>query len=165
MLTSVVDVFLEWLVVEVPAQLIAIVIMKALDGGVLDGAFHPLDLAVRPGMLHLGKTMFDAVLIAEPIEDVMRGICVTGSIGELDASPSASIAPSGSLDYFVLLDGLPLSSWRCRVESVPWCLSPSRRRQCTIKARDQTLRSNRPLYFRAFFARSALSIASIGSRT
>ena len=28
-------------------------------------------------------------------------------------------APSGSLDYFVLLDGLPPSSWRSREEFVP----------------------------------------------
>lgn len=81
--------------------------MKALDGGVLDRAFHPLDMAVRPGMLHLGKTMFDAVLIAEPIEDVMRGIWVTASIRELDASARASTAPSGSLDtLYCSTDGL-----------------------------------------------------------
>ena len=55
-------------VVEVPAQLFVIVLVKALDGGVLDGPAHELDLAVRPGMFHRGTTMFDAVLIANNTE-------------------------------------------------------------------------------------------------
>ena len=43
----------------------------------------------------------------------------TGSFSDLPHSRSAPKAPSGSLHYSVLLDGLPQSSWRCPEESVP----------------------------------------------
>ena len=34
-------------------------IVEALDGRILDGAVHPLDLAIGPGVLGLGQTMID----------------------------------------------------------------------------------------------------------
>ena len=37
-------------VVEMSAQLIVLVVVEALDGCVLDGPVHPLDLTVRPRM-------------------------------------------------------------------------------------------------------------------
>lgn len=40
----------------------------ALDRGVLDGAVHPLDLTVGPGMVGLGQTMLEAVLVADAVE-------------------------------------------------------------------------------------------------
>ena len=36
-------------------------------------------------MLHLGQAVVDAVLVADPIEDVVEGIFVPRVIGELDA--------------------------------------------------------------------------------
>jgi hypothetical protein len=39
-------------VVEVSSQLIVAVVVEALDGGILDGAVHPLDLAV---IRHVGS--------------------------------------------------------------------------------------------------------------
>lgn len=36
-------------------------------------------------MLHLGETMLNTVCFADPVEDVMEGISVTRSIGELNA--------------------------------------------------------------------------------
>ena len=62
-----------------------IVVVKALDGRILDRPVHPFDLPVGPGMLHLGETMLNAVCFADPVEDVMEGISVTSSIGELNA--------------------------------------------------------------------------------
>ena len=35
--------------------------MIAFDGRVLDGAVHPFDLPVGPGMIDLGEAMLDAV--------------------------------------------------------------------------------------------------------
>jgi hypothetical protein len=70
---------------EVAPQLGMIVVVEAFDGGVLDGAVHSLDLAVGPGMLHLGEPVLDAILVADAIEDVMEGVFVTGLAGELDA--------------------------------------------------------------------------------
>lgn len=46
--------------------------------------------------------------------------------------------PSGSLDYFALLDGPPLSSWRSREEPVQSCILPFMRIDCAIKIWDQT---------------------------
>ena len=40
--------------------------MIAFDGGLLDRAVHPFDLAVGPGMPDLGEAMFDAVLNNAP---------------------------------------------------------------------------------------------------
>ena len=44
------------------------VVVEALDGRVLDGAVHPLDLTVGPGMLRLGQAMLDVVLGAGELE-------------------------------------------------------------------------------------------------
>jgi hypothetical protein len=57
---------------------------------ILDGAVHPLDLAVCPWMLHLGEAMLDAILPTAHIEHVCdvssRGpIGVARWKGELDA--------------------------------------------------------------------------------
>ena len=70
---------------EVALQLGMIVVVEALDGGVLDGAVHPLHLPIGPRVLHLGQTMLDAVLVADAIEDVVEGVDVAGAVGELDA--------------------------------------------------------------------------------
>ena len=39
-------------------------VVEDFDGGLLDGAVHPLRLAVRPGMVGLGEPVLDAVLAA-----------------------------------------------------------------------------------------------------
>ena len=72
-------------VLKVPAQLLVIVVVEALDGRILDGAVHSLHLAVGPRMVDLGQPVLDAVVVADPIEDVMERIFVTGLVGKLDA--------------------------------------------------------------------------------
>ncbi len=47
-----------------------LVVVAALDGGVLDGAVHPLDLAVGARVVGLGETVLDAVLSAGKLERV-----------------------------------------------------------------------------------------------
>jgi hypothetical protein len=59
--------------------------MEALDGRVLDGAVHPLDLSVGPGVLYLGEPVLDAMLITHAIEDVFEGVAIADPVGELDA--------------------------------------------------------------------------------
>ena len=71
---------------EVLAQLVVIVVMEAFDGRVLDRAVHPLDLAIRPGMLDLGQPVVDLMLAADPIKDVLEGVYMPVVIGELDAA-------------------------------------------------------------------------------
>src|SRR3954470_3327022 len=77
-------------VIEVTFKLLMTVVVIALDGGLLDGAVHSLDLAIRPGMIDFGETVLDAVFSAsqgEHVSDELRG----GAIGiawrqtELDA--------------------------------------------------------------------------------
>ncbi|WP_425262547.1 hypothetical protein [Sphingobium cyanobacteriorum] len=58
--------------------------MIAFDGGFLDGSVHPFHLTVGSWVLHPGQTMFDAVLVADPVEDVMADIFVVDVIGEPD---------------------------------------------------------------------------------
>jgi hypothetical protein len=70
---------------QVLAELIVVVVMEALDGRLLDRPVHPLDLTVRPGVLHLGEPVLDAVFATDAVEDVFEGIAVTRPIGELDA--------------------------------------------------------------------------------
>lgn len=77
-------------VVEVSSQLIVAVVVEAPDGGVLDGAVHPLDLTVRPGMVDPGEAKLDAMVAAVHGEHVGHGpgrgpIGMTGCEAELDA--------------------------------------------------------------------------------
>ena len=46
---------------EVLPELIADSVMVAFDGRFLDGAVHPLDLSVGPGMARLGEAVIDVV--------------------------------------------------------------------------------------------------------
>jgi hypothetical protein len=55
-------------VVEVRGQLGMAVVMVAFDGGLLDCAVHPLDLAVGSGMLDLGEPVFDLIFVAAHVE-------------------------------------------------------------------------------------------------
>ena len=66
------------------------IVMIALDGGVLDGAVHPLDLPVGPWMVRLGEPVVDAVLTADLVEAMDAHACgpaiaVFRQVGELDA--------------------------------------------------------------------------------
>ena len=58
---------------EVAAQLVVGVVVEALDCGLLDGAVHPLDLAVGPGMPGLSQAMIDIVAGAGHVEGMSPG--------------------------------------------------------------------------------------------
>lgn len=70
--------------VRVRPELLVAVVMVSFDGCVLDGAVHPLDLTIGPGVVHLGQPVLDTVLIADAIEDVLAVADVAHAIGELD---------------------------------------------------------------------------------
>ena len=77
-------------VAEVPAELVEIIVVKALDGGVLDGPVHALDLPVGPGVVDFGEAVLDAMLAAAQVEHVghlsRRGTFgVARRMAELDA--------------------------------------------------------------------------------
>jgi len=84
---------------EVLPKLIMALVVEALDGRVLDGPVHPLDLTVRPRMARLGQTMFDVEIGAGRLEgvateehllgahdlDLRRRPGVAGRLGEVGA--------------------------------------------------------------------------------
>lgn len=51
-------------VVQVRFELGMGVVEVSLDGGVLDGPVHALDLSVRPGMVWFGKAVVDSMKMA-----------------------------------------------------------------------------------------------------
>src|SRR3546814_13483984 len=67
------------------SDLAVVVVVETFDGGLLDRAVHPLDLAIRPGMLHLGQPVLDGVVAADAVKDVLEGMPVLLAVGELDA--------------------------------------------------------------------------------
>ena len=48
---------------EVRAQLVVVFVMEAFDGCLLDGAVHSFDLAIRPGVVRLGQSVLDPILL------------------------------------------------------------------------------------------------------
>ena len=77
-------------VLEVPPELFVAVVVEAFDGRVLDGAVHPFDLTIGPGMVDAGEAVLDAMLLASHGEH-MGHVPGCGSVGvtwckaELDA--------------------------------------------------------------------------------
>ncbi len=51
----------------------------------LEGTIHPLDLAIRLRVVHLGQPLLDAIFSTDAAEDLLEGVCVSLAIGELDA--------------------------------------------------------------------------------
>jgi hypothetical protein len=45
-------------------------VMEDLDRGLFGGSVHSLGVAIGPRMIWLGQLVFDAILIADAIEDV-----------------------------------------------------------------------------------------------
>ncbi len=71
-------------------ELVVGVVEVALDGSILDGSVHALDLSVGPGMVGFGQPMLDSMKETEPVEGMAtearrRPLAVLGQIGELDA--------------------------------------------------------------------------------
>lgn len=63
------------------------IIVVALDGRVLDGAVHPLDLTIGPRVVRLGQTVPDPVCLTDHVKTHLprpRGIPISGLLGELD---------------------------------------------------------------------------------
>ncbi len=58
--------------------------MLAFHRGVLQRSVHSFNLAVRPGMLDLGASVFRAMFPAHTIEDVLERQIIACAIGELN---------------------------------------------------------------------------------
>ena len=68
---------------QVAPELLVAVGVVALDGCVLDGGVHSLDLTIGPGMDDPGQPVLDAVLGADAVEDVAPVPDVLLARGEL----------------------------------------------------------------------------------
>src|SRR5215207_9806549 len=55
---------------EVLPELVVADVVEALDGGILDGAVHALDLTIGPGMAWLGQPVFDVEIGTSCLEGV-----------------------------------------------------------------------------------------------
>jgi hypothetical protein len=71
--------------VEMFLQVLMGLVIVFLHDGLFEGAIHPLNLAVRPRMLHLGQPVLNALLTADTLEDMPEGVLVAASVGKLDA--------------------------------------------------------------------------------
>jgi hypothetical protein len=75
---------------DVRLEGIEVRVVEGLDRRVLDGAVHPLGLAVRPGVVGFCEAVLDAVLAADAVEDVAAedrldlwvAATVPGQVGE-----------------------------------------------------------------------------------
>ena len=55
---------------EVLSELLVGLVVIAPNGGFLEGAVHPLDLTVGPGMVRFGEAVLDTMLAADAVEHV-----------------------------------------------------------------------------------------------
>ena len=51
------------------------IVEVSLDGSVLDGSVHALDLSVGPGMVGSGQPVFDSMHETEPVEGMTAEVC------------------------------------------------------------------------------------------
>lgn len=76
--------------VDKETEVLAQLVMAAFDGGVVDGAVYPLDLAAGSRMVGLCQAVLDAVFTTDLVEamDPVAGgwaVPVVSEVGELDA--------------------------------------------------------------------------------
>jgi len=76
--------------VQVGIELLMALVMRACDGGILNRPVHAFHLAIGPGMLDLGETVFNPVFLTAQVEqmgDVRggRAVCVAWRKRKLDA--------------------------------------------------------------------------------
>ncbi len=70
------------------AQLLVVVVVVTFGRRILDGAVHPLDLAIGPRMVRFGQSVFDLICFADHVEahgPRIDCVSVSGLICELDA--------------------------------------------------------------------------------
>ena len=56
----------------------------SINGRILESTIHPFNLTVRP-VIEASEPMFNAIGLANPVKDVLKGILVVLKIGELNA--------------------------------------------------------------------------------
>lgn len=88
-------------------------VVEALDGCLLDGAVHPLDLPIGPRVVRLGEPMFDVVGLADHVEAHLprpRGVAVARLLGELEAIVGQDCMDPVGHSFQHVLEELPRGS-------------------------------------------------------
>ena len=70
------------------AQLLMIIVLIAIDCGVIDCSAHPLELTVSPWMVRFGQPMLNLVCVTDHVKTHRPRMCcisISGLLGELDA--------------------------------------------------------------------------------
>jgi len=67
---------------QLGSELVVRLIVIAVDGRLLDGAVHPLDLAIRPRVVGFCQTVLDGVGSADPVEAVDPSFARAGKNSE-----------------------------------------------------------------------------------
>lgn len=73
-------------VLQVGAELIAVVVVEAFDGRVLERSVHPLDLAIRPWMLCVCEFVLNCMLASNAVSGMFDGTWDAGLDCRLDAA-------------------------------------------------------------------------------
>jgi hypothetical protein len=60
-------------------------IVILFHGGVFERAVHAFHLAIRPGMVGFGEAVLDAILLADALKDMLKGVDIALAVGELPA--------------------------------------------------------------------------------
>ena len=73
---------------QVASELVVALVVVAFDSRFLEGSVHPLDLPIVPRVVGLRQAVFDAVLVADPVEHVpavtgCRARSIAGCMAEL----------------------------------------------------------------------------------
>ena len=66
-------------------QVLVGLVVILLHGGLFEGAVHAFHLPIGPGMVGFGESMVDAKSLAHPRKDMLEGILIALTVGELDA--------------------------------------------------------------------------------
>lgn len=93
--------------------------LQAPDGGRLDRPVHPLDLAIRPGVVGLGQSVFDAVFTATQKQS--RTDCVPqSSVNHVRHVPRrrAALRPGDGVQD-PGAGGLQIATWVCAEFQLP----------------------------------------------
>lgn len=63
--------------------------MEAFDRGFFYGSVHSLNLTISPRMFDLGESMFNAMLSADTVKNVIASVPIARAVRELDAVVNA----------------------------------------------------------------------------
>ena len=62
-------------IIPMSGRVLMAIVVIAFDSFLLDGLAHPLDRAVGPRTVCFGRTVFNAIFIADTVKNMLAKIC------------------------------------------------------------------------------------------